>query len=146
MNSPEKNPANQPIDWGLPSDRGPAPSMMALHTLIEQTIPDALFVHDHNGRLIEVNARACEILGYTREELLSMYVSDVDQDFDLRKAQSLWIQLKDGERHAIESRHRHKSGSVFPVRVNFGLLHYYGERLYIVVVQDLSKVQQKPTP
>lgn len=144
MNIPEKNPANQPVDWGLPSDRGPAPSMMALHTLIEQTIPDALFVHDHNGRVIEVNARACEILGYTRDELLSMYVSDIDQDFDLQNAQTLWLQLKDSERHAVDTRHRHKDGSVFPVRVNFGLLHYYGERLYIVVVQDLRKDQHKP--
>lgn len=144
MNDTKNKPANQPIDWSLPSDRGPAPSLMALRTLTEQAIPDALFVHDHNGRFIEVNARACENLGYTREELLAMYVSDVDQDFDLRQAQTLWVQLKEGERRAVDSRHRRKDGSVTPVRVNFGLLHYYGERLYIVVVQELDKDQQKP--
>jgi len=146
MNSPENNPSNRPIDWSQPSDRGPAPSMMALHTLTEQAIPDALFVHDHSGRFIEVNAKACEVLGYTREELLSMYVSDVDQDFDLRKAQDLWLQIKDGERRAVDSRHRRKDGSVFPVRIHFGLLHYYGERLYIGVAQDLSQDPEKPAP
>ena len=134
-----KSPANQPVDWGLPSDRGPAPSLMALHTLTEQAIPDALFVHDHNGRIIEVNARACETLGYTREELLSMYVSDVDKNFDLREAQALWIKVKDNERHSIESQHHRKDGSIFPVRIHFGLLQYFGERLYIGIVQDLSK-------
>ncbi len=137
MNAPDNNP-DHPTDWNLPSSRGPAPSMMALRALTEQAIPDALFVHDHGGRFIEVNAKACESLGYTREELLAMYVSDVDQDFDLLKAQALWIQLKEGERQAIGSRHRRKDGSEFPVRVNFGLLHYYGERLYIAVVQDLG--------
>lgn len=144
MNDTKNNPANLPIDWSLPSDRGPAPSLMALRTLTEQAIPDALFVHDHNGRFIEVNARACENLGYAREELLAMYVSDVDQDFDLRQAQTLWVQLKEGERRAVDSRHRRKDGSVIPVRINFGLLHYYGERLYIVVAQELDKDQQKP--
>lgn len=146
MNSPGNNPSNRPIDWSQPSDRGPAPSMMALHALTEQAIPDALFVHDHSGRFIEVNAKACEILGYAREELLSMSVSDVDQDFDLVKAQTLWLQIKDGERHAVDSRHRRKDGSVFPVRVHFGLLHYYGERLYIGVAQDLSRDPAKPAP
>jgi PAS domain S-box-containing protein len=142
MNDTANNPANQPLDWGLPSSRGPAPSLMALRALTEQAIPDALFVHDHNGRLIEVNTIACELLGYTREELLSMYVSDVDQDFDLRQGQALWLQLNEGERRAVESRHRHKDGRIFTVRINFGLLHYYGERLYIAVVQDLGKNQQ----
>jgi PAS domain S-box-containing protein len=140
MNGPDKN-TDHPTDWGLPSTRGPAPSMMALRALTEQAIPDALFVHDHSGRFIEINARACENLGYTREELLEMHVSDVDQDFDLRQAQTLWGQIKEGERHAVDSRHRRKDGSVIPVRINFGLLHYYGERLYIVVVQDLTKAR-----
>lgn len=144
MNDTTNNPANQPIDWSLPSERGPAPSLMALRALTEQAIPDALFVHDHNGRLIEVNARACENLGYTREELLAMHVSDVDQDFDLGQAQTIWVQLKEGERRAVDSRHRRKDGSIIPVRIHFGLLHYYGERLYIAVVQDLHKNQQKP--
>jgi PAS domain S-box-containing protein len=143
MNGPDQNP-DHPTDWSLPSSRGPAPSMMALRALTEQAIPDALFVHDHSGRFIEVNARACETLGYTREELLAMYVSDVDPDFDLLQAQALWIRLKEGERHAIDSRHLRKDGSMFPVRVNFGLLHYYGERLYIGVVQDLTGNPQNP--
>jgi PAS domain S-box-containing protein len=142
MNDMANTSSKQSVYRGLPPNRGSAPSLMALRALTEQAIPDALFVHDHNGRLIEVNTIACELLGYTRKELLSMYVSDVDQDFDLRQGQALWLQLNEGERRAVESRHRHKDGRIFPVRINFGLFHYYGERLYIAVVQDLGKNQQ----
>jgi PAS domain S-box-containing protein len=39
--------------------------------------PDAVFVTDPNGRYIDVNAAACRLLGYTREEFLRMGVPDV---------------------------------------------------------------------
>ena len=48
-------------------------------SLIDQAA-DAIFVHDFNGRFLEVNQQACNALGYTRDELLSMSVSDVDPD------------------------------------------------------------------
>ena len=42
---------------------------MELRTFLEE-IPDALIAHDLSGRIVDVNRRACESLGYTREELL----------------------------------------------------------------------------
>jgi PAS domain S-box-containing protein len=37
----------------------------------------AVFVADEDLKYVAVNRRACELLGYTREELLSLLVSDV---------------------------------------------------------------------
>ena len=39
---------------------------------------DALYVHDRKGRVVDVNRVGCDRLGYTREELLRMSVSDVE--------------------------------------------------------------------
>ena len=51
---------------------------------------DAFFIHDGEGRFVDVNRRACESLGYTREELLQMTVLDIEQDFDLPGARAAW--------------------------------------------------------
>jgi PAS domain S-box-containing protein len=39
--------------------------------------PVAVFVADENRRYIAVNAYACEMLGYSREELLALRVTEV---------------------------------------------------------------------
>jgi PAS domain S-box-containing protein len=39
--------------------------------------PVAVFVADENARYIAVNAAACAMLGYSREEMLGMRVTDV---------------------------------------------------------------------
>ena len=40
--------------------------------------PDTFFAHDFAGRFVDVNRQACDSLGYTRDELLRMSVTDVD--------------------------------------------------------------------
>ena len=42
--------------------------------------PAAVFVADENGRYVAVNQAACALVGYSREELLSMRVADVADD------------------------------------------------------------------
>jgi PAS domain S-box-containing protein len=51
-------------------------------TLLGEAIdggPAAVFVADERGRYVAVNRYACELLGYTREELLTRSVSDVSR-------------------------------------------------------------------
>ena len=42
-----------------------------------ELVADALFLHDLEGRFVEVNRAACESLGYTRKELLQLPFSTV---------------------------------------------------------------------
>jgi len=106
--------------------------------MMEQLLPDPLFVHDHAGRFLEVNAKACESLGYTRAELLTMGVLDLEQDFDLLSAQAVWSRIKTGSTEVLYGHQRHKGGHVFPVEVHFGLLEAMGQRLYFGTVRDIT--------
>lgn len=135
----DTNPAGPAVDWNRPTGHGPAPSLLSMDALINQAIPDALFVHDHDGRLIEVNDKACASTGYTQAELLGMNVCDLEEDFDLPAAQAEWIKIKPNARTRLRGHHRRKDGTTFPVEVNFGLLNYHGQRLYLGVVQDVTE-------
>jgi PAS domain S-box-containing protein len=44
---------------------------------VVESASDGIFIADATGRYIDVNSRGCELLGYSREELLSLSISDV---------------------------------------------------------------------
>lgn len=49
-----------------------------------ENAPMAAFVTDENGRYVAVNRAACAMLGYTREELLALHVTDVARSEEAR--------------------------------------------------------------
>jgi two-component system cell cycle sensor histidine kinase/response regulator CckA len=62
-------------------------------TLLEQA-SDAILVAQPPGRFVIVNQRACEMLGYTREELLSLSLTDVISPESVASQPIRWKELE----------------------------------------------------
>ena len=105
--------------------------------LVEQAA-DAIFVHDVEGRFVDANRQACESLGYTREELLSMSVADVEAGFEPGSLQKLWRQIASGPPRTLEGIHRRKDGSTFPVEIRVGVFEAEERPLMLALVRDIS--------
>ncbi len=100
---------------------------------------DAIFMHDLNGRILDANQQACDSLGYTREELLSLNVSDIETEQYLAgELAEIWRNLSSGERITLEGEHSRKDGSTFPVEIRLGLLDIGGEKLVLGLVRDVT--------
>jgi PAS domain S-box-containing protein len=99
---------------------------------------DAFFLHDEETRILDVNRRACESLGYTRDELIGMTPFDVDPDLTPALAQDRVRQLVAGETIAFEARHRRKDGTVFPVEVRGQAFWEDGRRFYVALARDIT--------
>jgi PAS domain S-box-containing protein len=99
---------------------------------------DAFFLQDDRGVILDVNRQACESLRYTRDELLGMTSTDVDPDITPADIGDINRQLDAGQTIAIESRHRRKDGTVFPVEVR-GQAFWEGDRRFTVtLVRDIT--------
>jgi PAS domain S-box-containing protein len=64
-------------------------SLKLFRMLIDQSNDAIQVVDPETLRYLDVNEKACSSLGYTREELLSLYVSDIDL------SESSWKKVKD---------------------------------------------------
>ena len=109
-----------------------------LRALLEQA-PDAYFLHDFQGQLIDVNRRACDSLGYSREELLQLSVFDIEQAFDLEQAQKEWAALTPGEGITLTGQQRRRDGSIFPVEWRLSVCMFGEEKLYMGLARDCTE-------
>ncbi|MGB7548855.1 MAG: EAL domain-containing protein [Terracidiphilus sp.] len=116
-------------------------SLKLFRLLIDQSNDMIQVVDMETMRLVDVNARACLSLGYTREELLSMSIRDIDPTIDETvRARVDGELLKSG--HAMfQGLQRRKDGSTFPVEVSLRYVRL--DRNYIVcAVRDITERKQ----
>ena len=108
------------------------------HLMVDQ-VADALYIHDQEGRLVDANQRACEMLGYGKPALLGMNVLEIEQDFDFEKARAIWAPLLPGQIQTFIGRHRRRDGTVFPVEIRLSCFDMKGRRLITALARDISK-------
>ena len=118
-----------------PADRGFRSWSQALF----EGIDDAVFVHDLQGRILEVNPAACQRLGYTRDELLRMNTRDIDvPEFAEGFPDRLQQQLAAGQ-FRCEGRHRTKDGRIIPVDINTSAIVIDGKPAVLAVMRDITE-------
>jgi PAS domain S-box-containing protein len=101
---------------------------------------DAFFLLDDGGVILDVNNKACQSLGYTRDELVGMMTpTDFDPDFTPADKEENERKLNAGETIAFESRHRRKDGNVFPVEVRCQAFWEGGRRFTVALARDVTE-------
>ncbi len=108
-------------------------------TLINQAV-DAVFLSDLEGNLVGVNRQACESLGYSEEELLTMTMAEVDTNPSLAGVLNS-LDARNASRQSItfESRHRRKDGTCFPVESRIGISEVDGVPMVLGLARDISE-------
>ncbi|MBF0294957.1 MAG: PAS domain S-box protein [Magnetococcales bacterium] len=101
---------------------------------------DAVFVVEPGGRLIDVSQKACQSLGYTREELLALTPMDFEATFpDLSAWEALVAMLRVHANLTALGMQRRKDGSLFPVEVNASLIVEADHEYVVGLVRDVSE-------
>ncbi len=101
---------------------------------------DAMYLSNLDGKLIEVNKQACANLGYTREELLSLSISDINPEYKTEEQVNKFFRILEREKYCkLTTHHKRKDGSIFPVEISISLLNENGSKIILGISRDITE-------
>jgi PAS domain S-box-containing protein len=103
---------------------------------------DTAWVINFEGKFIDANNAAVAVLGYSREELLSMGPSDIDGTLDAEAIKTLIKQMPTDKIQVFETTHTTKDGTVIPVEIKSSLITYQGKRAILSIARDITERKQ----
>ncbi|MCP4537341.1 MAG: GAF domain-containing protein [Chloroflexi bacterium] len=111
-------------------------------TLFEQA-NDAILLEDGNEKIVDVNHRTCQLLGYTRKELLSMKTSDLEaKGTHLRPPRQIDSSSNVAPDAAFETLALHRNGTQIPIEVTLAPLTERDDKLFLSIVRDITERKQ----
>ncbi len=102
-------------------------------------VKEAVYLTKYDGNFIYVNESGARHLGYVKEEVKRMRISDVDPDFPKSKIQSHWNEVKREGSVTVLSTHVRKNGTTFPVEVNANFIEYREDEYILAFVKDITE-------
>ena len=114
-------------------------SQQRFHDLFENS-PDAIFVEDLKGNVLDVNAAACALHGVKREELVGRNaVNNLISPSRRDEARRDFQKLASGELVWVEGESESADGRIVPVEVRASRVEFAGQPALLLHVRDVTE-------
>ncbi len=101
---------------------------------------DGVHILDAQGNVLEVSDSFCEMLGYTREELIGANVSLWDAQWDAEEIRSMLARQFGAKEHStFETRHRRRDGTVIEVEITGKAVSWEGRPMLFNSARDITE-------
>jgi two-component system sensor histidine kinase/response regulator len=121
------------------TERKRAEEQLRLAQLSVDMAADLIHWLDKDGRILYVSESSVRRYGYSREELLSMSIFDIDPTESVEHWSDSWPEWRDKSTVTFESVHRTKSGELFPVEVVINYVCHNGKEYNFAFARDISR-------
>lgn len=91
-----------------------------------------------DGKFIYVNNATCKMDGYTKEEFNDMYLDQIDPSFKKEDLPKLMKEIKDTPNWTMETTHRRKDGTIYPLEVSGHGIIYEGTEYICAFGRDIT--------
>ena len=98
-----------------------------------------IYLISEGGKIRSANDYACRSLGYSREELCAMSVFDIDPTFTEEVFIEHRRELYATGSRTLETMHRRKDGTTFPVEITVNCLEFGGKKLTVSFAKDITE-------
>ncbi|MCF8302768.1 MAG: PAS domain S-box protein [Bacteroidales bacterium] len=106
--------------------------------MLFEELSDALILHDLNGNILKVNQKTCDRLGYTREQMLSMNIADIDNKAHRIRIRDRIAFLREEKHMKFESIHLTKNGEEIPVEIVSKVVEFDEQEAILSSVRNIT--------
>jgi PAS domain S-box-containing protein len=99
---------------------------------------DAIFVESLGGDILSANSKACELLQYSKDELLSLKLRDIVASEVVQDIPQFNRTIREKGSIIIEAKNRRKDGTLVDVEVSARFLKLNGDEVELVFVRDIT--------
>jgi PAS domain S-box-containing protein len=107
-----------------------------------QNSPDAIFIEDPDGNVLDVNPAACRLHGMDRETLIGKNVLDLVPPDRREEVARDFPKLVNGELDHVEGHSLTEDGRAIPVELRVSRFQYAGQPALLLHVRDISELKQ----
>jgi PAS domain S-box-containing protein len=100
---------------------------------------DAILWHDCDARIQHVNPAACELLGYSREEMLDLTIQDINPNSTPKSWAKFWKELQKKKVIVFEDDHRTRDGQTIPLETKVNFIEYKGREYAVSFSRNISE-------
>jgi len=100
---------------------------------------DAILWHDCEARIQHVNPAACDLLGYSREELLGLTIQDINPNSTPKTWTKFWKELQKKKVVVFEDDNRTRDGRTIPVEIKVNFIEFEGREYAVGFSRDISE-------
>ena len=108
------------------------------HQKLIENSNDGIAIVNQNHRIVEVNQRFADMLGYTKDELCKLYTWDFDaimNESEIRKRLSDLSNIQ----MILQTQHRRKDGTLYDAEVSIGGTTIDGELIIFTATRDITE-------
>ncbi|UXI67092.1 EAL domain-containing protein [Tahibacter amnicola] len=113
-------------------------SVAARYRSLINAVPDAVTLHDEEGRIIDANEAACRIYGHSLEQLRQMTVYDLNPDLPSGRMREVLSNFLPGHTVTVETTNQRADGTRFPVEVHSNVYIDGEARRIVAVARDIT--------
>ena len=125
------------VAWEIIEHRQVEESLRLTQLTVDRA-PDAIHWVGPDGKLLYANDATCRSLGYTKEELLSMTVFDIDPHYSTDEWADHWERERDLGYYTLETVHKTKDGRITPVEIAVNRVKYEGREFNCAYGRDIT--------
>ncbi|MBT3382654.1 MAG: PAS domain S-box protein [Prolixibacteraceae bacterium] len=107
--------------------------------LILETTMEGYILADAKGKIIDVNPSYCNLVGYSRDELLTMDIREVEVKIPPEEVDRRIKQMISKGNDRFETKHKNKNGTILDLDTSISIMHINETPLIAAFVSDITE-------